>query len=272
MSDIQEEAMAAIKNLGELEEKVRPMIRNATILSSQRKNTYVALNRLREIAQLFLATYEGNRNNLNGLYSLIKSEAKLSGDKQRGFLQKVEEVLKQALDDPTEDDVKALLSEVDTLIEQMEKKNSQPSNNRDQVNIPAAASALTRLLPPRPSASAEAQAAADAERRAEARRQPWRGLGTEEFIDRPLSPTGTRSIKDMRRDNEGLRRRMENETQEAKTESINKFSEGGANVKGKKKRRTKRGGYSWRTPSPNKSRKKTPTYKKTIKKTRTRQN
>jgi hypothetical protein len=47
---------------------------------------------------------------------------------------------------------------------------------------------------------------------------------------------------------------------------------GGANVKGKKKRSIKRGGYSWRTPSPNKSRKKTPTYKKTIKKTRTRQN
>ena len=84
------------------------------------------------------------------------------------------------------------------------------------------------------------------------------------------STTGTRSLKDMR-DNEGVRRRMENATQEAKTEFNNNFS-GGANVKGKKKRSIKRGGYSWRTPSPNKSRKKTPTYKKTIKKTRTRQN
>ena len=142
-----EEAMDAIKNLGDLEETVRPMIRNATILSSQRKQTYEALNRLREIAQVFLATYEGNRNNLDGLYRVIKSEADVSSQKQRGFLQKVAEVLKQALDDPTEDDVKALLIEVDTLIEQMEKKNSQPSDNRDQVNQQISANNVGTLGP-----------------------------------------------------------------------------------------------------------------------------
>ena len=155
----------------------------------------------------------------------------------------------------------------------MEKKNSQPSDNRDQVNISAATSALTRLLPPRPSASAVAQAAEDAERRAEARSQPWRGLGTEEgteeFIAQPLPPRSSASdepppVFKIKHDNEGLDRTKLNR----KNDNFN----GGANVKGKKKRSIKRGGYSWRTPSPNKSRKKTPTYKKTIKKTRTRQN
>ena len=50
------------------------------------------------------------------------------------------------------------------------------------------------------------------------------------------------------------------------------FNRDGSPGIGGRRRRTKRGGYSWRTPSPNKSRKKTPSYKKTIKKTRTRQN
>ena len=50
------------------------------------------------------------------------------------------------------------------------------------------------------------------------------------------------------------------------------FNKDGSPGIGGRRRRTKRGGYSWRTPSPNKSRKKTPSYKKTIKKTRTRQN
>lgn len=129
-----EAAMNAIKNLGDLEETVRPMIRNATILSEQRKQTYEALNRLREIAQVFLATYEGNRNNLDGLYRVIKSEAEVSSQKQRDFLQKVAEVLERALNDPTQEAVVGLIGEVDRLIEQMREKNSQPSYTRAQVN------------------------------------------------------------------------------------------------------------------------------------------
>ena len=35
-----EEAIQAIRNLGDLESIVRPMIENATILSDQRKQTY----------------------------------------------------------------------------------------------------------------------------------------------------------------------------------------------------------------------------------------
>lgn len=53
--------------------------------------------------------------------------------------------------------------------------------------------------------------------------------------------------------------------------SLNDFDARQGSSLGGRRRRTKRGGYSWRTPSPNKSRKKTPTYKKTIKKTRTRE-
>ena len=143
-----EAAMDAIKNLGDLEETVRPMIRNATILSSQRKQTYEALNRLREIAQVFLATYEGNRNNLDGLYRVIKSEAEVSSQKQRDFLQQVAEVLEQALTDPTQDAVKVLIDEVDILIEQMREKNSQPSYTRAQVNQQISPNNVGTLRPP----------------------------------------------------------------------------------------------------------------------------
>jgi hypothetical protein len=142
-----EAAMDAIKNLGDLEETVRPMIRNATILSEQRKQTYEVLNRLREIAQEFLATYEGNRNNLDGLYRVIKSEAEVSSQKQRDFLQKVAEVLEQALTDPTEDAVKGLIAQVETLMGQMREKNSQPSYTRAQVNQQISPNNVGTLIP-----------------------------------------------------------------------------------------------------------------------------
>jgi hypothetical protein len=233
-----EEAMHAIKNLGELEEIVRPMIQNATILSDQRKQTYEALNRLREIAQVFLGTYEGNRNNLDGLYRVIKSEAEVSSQKQRDFLQQVAKVLEQALTDPTQDAVKVLIGDVDRLIEQMREKNSQPST-RAQVNQQISLNNVGTLRPPREGPMPLIMPPPDSDSK------PVRD-GRPRWINYNPRPGGL-----------------------PQGERVTWRRKGG---RSKKIRRPKRGGYSWRTPSPNKSRKKTPTYKKTIKKTRTRQN
>ena len=201
---VEGEAMQAIKNLGDLERMVRPMINDANILSIQRKQTYENLYRLRVIAQSFLTTYESNRSNLEELYQTIKKEAQSSTSNQEESLNELSEILRQALADPTKDNVNGLIGEVDELIQQMSERSPQPS-------------------------------------------QPA-GTG--------VPSTGTERPTQI----------FTGQTQRLTPFGPSRPPPGRGGGRSKKKRSTKRGGYSWRTPSPNKSR------KKTIKKTRTRQN
>ena len=118
-----EGAMEAIRNLGELDGIVNPMIQNATSLIDQRKKTYDSLNRLRDMARQFLSTYEGNRVILENLYQTIQTEASRSDSKRRQSLNVLSEILQQAINNPTEEDVRGLIGDVDRLIEQMSPNN-----------------------------------------------------------------------------------------------------------------------------------------------------
>ena len=223
----------AITNLGNIEQSVGVMTQQARILNAQRIQTFEILNRLRALIRKLLTSYSGNKQTLQQVYNDIMTATTTAGEKQRKLLEQLANELRQSLADPrTEQQFTQLKEGVEALIREMESVSSSAA----------------------PAASAAASAAAG----------DGAGSITGSSSERSRVPSSTfdEFTSNLKSQFSDL---LSDDDDENKTNGGKRRTKSG-------KRRTKRGGYSWRTPSPNKSRKKTPTYKKTIKKTRTRQN
>jgi ABC-type transporter Mla subunit MlaD len=237
----------AIMNLGNIEDNVNVMTQQARILNRQREQTFDILNRLRTLIRKLLTSYSGNKDTLQQVYNDIMTATTTAGEKQRNLLEQLASELKKSLENPrTEQNFTELKEGVEALIREMENVSGPGAGAGAGAGAGDASSGAGDAS----SGAGDGDGAGD-------------GAGSGSDVVRgPIIPTGV-----------GMNPRNKIDTFNYDNLLKNlKSSSGGANVKGKKKRSTKRGGYSWRTPSPNKSRKKTPTYKKTIKKTRTRQN
>ena len=200
----------AIMNLGNIEDNVNEMTQQATVLRTQRVQTFEILNRLRTLIRELLTSYSGNKDTLQQVYNDIVAATTIAGEKQRNLLEQLANELRQSLADPTtEQQFIELKDGVDALIGEMDSVSSSG-----------------------PGAGAGAGAGAGVQNQVP---------GISEMAGRFLNRDRNKGLLDI-------------------------FNRDGSPGIGGRRRRTKRGGYSWRTPSPNKSR------KKTIKKTRTRQN
>ena len=231
----------AIMDLGNIGVKVNLMTQQAISLKTQRVQTFDILNRLRTLIRKLLTSYSGNKDTLQQVYNDIMTATTRAGkNQQRNLLEELANELKKSLEDPTtEQQFTQLKQDVEGLISRM--------------NI------ATSSAGPGPGAGAGAGAAAAAAGAA------GDGAGDGAGSSSERSDVESSSITDNFISN--IDRKLSDILGDDKDNTI-----GGKRRTKSGKRRTKRGGYSWRTPSPNKSRKKTPSYKKTIKKTRTRQN
>ena len=232
----------AIMNLGNIGKSVNEMNRQAIILKTQRTQTFDILNRLRTLIRKLLTSYSGNKATLDQVYNDIMTATTTAGDTQRRLLEQLANELRESLAETrTEQQFTQLKADVETLISEMENVSR-----------------------PGPGAGAGA-GAGDTSSGAGA------GAGAGDTSSGAGAGDGAGVSRGDKSQYIGANDRPRMNTYQVSPELKEKYPDIGRGGRSKKKR-SKRGGYSWRTPSPNKSRKKTPTYKKTIKKTRTRQN
>lgn len=220
----------AIMNLGNIEDNVNEMTQQATVLRTQRVQTFEILNRLRTLIRELLTSYSGNKDTLQHVYNDIVAATTIAGEKQRNLLEQLANELRESFaESRTEQQFTQLKADVEKLIREMENVSG-----------------------PGPGAGA--------------------GAGAGDASSGAGAGDGAGVSRGDKNQYIGANDRPRMNTYQVSQELKERYPGIVRGGRSKKIRRTKRGGYSWRTPSPNKSRKKTPTYKKTIKKTRTRQN